>query len=249
MAFQGTLSIAFAAMPSVSIHDEGFTSIGVSGPRLVHWFAAGEMAGQAKTPVAIPVVPSGGTVAISLDAALGAGPIGPFFPKQPLGLPQLESRELPLGGEARLCLFFESCALPMVLSLSQAGGAFGEGGVLTLGGYGASRISMDAAPWTLGSASITIETPSGSNLTLFSGGFVHGPASFTQSTAITGGEFSLVTPLQVTSRVGQQWNAFGRLRIRFVPEPGRLVSISAGGALLWLLGRRRKGLRRELPGL
>jgi hypothetical protein len=49
----------------------------------------------------------------------------------------------------------------------------------------------------------------------------------------------LVTPIRITSNQGGQLAAFGRLRLRFLPEPGWLVLLAAGLAGLGLLASAR----------
>ena len=81
---------------------------------------------------------------------------------------------------------------------------------------------------------------------VFTEGFVHGPFSFTGSTATPGGELSLVTPvvIRASQPLGTQM-AFGRLTVRFVPEPGLLVLLGSGLGGLCVLERRRSLRKRR----
>jgi hypothetical protein len=70
---------------------------------------------------------------------------------------------------------------------------------------------------------------------------VHGPWSFTGSTALPGGELQLVTPLVVNARQGMDpLTGFGRLAIRFVPEADSLLLLGSGAAGLALAARARR---------
>ena len=44
-----------------------------------------------------------------------------------------------------------------------------------------------------------------------------------------------MTPIRIVSNQGSQMGAFGRLSVRFLPEPGWLVLLAAGLAGLGLL--------------
>jgi hypothetical protein len=117
------------------------------------------------------------------------------------------------------------------------------GGLITIG-PGEIRISVEAAPWTLRDATITVETSSGVTYQFVTSGSVHGPYSFTGSTALTGGQLSLVTPVLITSnQLEVAPAAFARLTLRFVPEPGLLPLLASGAIGLWILSRVRRGGR------
>ena len=122
----------------------------------------------------------------------------------------------------------------------------GAGGLLTAGGGGNLRVSALAAAWTIKTASLPVETPGGGSVSLQARGWVHGPASFTGSTAGVGGALSLVTPIRVSSGDGQPLASFARLTLHFVPEPGTALAVALGGVGLAALRRRRA--RRPLPG-
>jgi len=73
-------------------------------------------------------------------------------------------------------------------------------------------------------------------------GFVHGPASGGAATAAqVSGVVQLVTPTLISTTIGSQavLSSFGILNLHFsaVPEPGTLLLLTSGLALL-LLGRR-----------
>jgi hypothetical protein len=238
--WQGTLALDFAhpALPTLALTGAGVADaqgdVHLSVLRL-----GGGIAGQDVGIVSAPSIPS--VVSVSASLSLGSGTLAPFSPIAPAGSPQLSRAALPVRGALRLCLVFVGCSSALTLALTESGGAqgLGVGGLLTLGGAGPLRISAEAAPWTARTASLPLATPGGSTLVLTTAGFVHGPISFTSSTALPGGQLSLVTPLAVSSEQGQAFASFARLDVRFVPEPAAGPALALGCALLTLLGRRR----------
>ena len=97
----------------------------------------------------------------------------------------------------------------------------------------------ETAPWTLRTATVPIETTAGATVEVYSTGWVHGAASFTTSTALTGGTLSVVTPVRVTSDLPLELGGFGRMTLRFVPEPGLLLLLASGLLGLLILGHKR----------
>jgi hypothetical protein len=99
---------------------------------------------------------------------------------------------------------------------------------------------------------MTLHTP-GSTITtpVLPGGFAHGPASLTSSTAQPSGVVQLVTVSKVyTSLTGAfpEVPLIGVLTLHFVPEPGTLLLLGSG-ALVWLLrdgGESSEGARSAL---
>jgi hypothetical protein len=245
LAFQGTLRLEFLSLPTVEVQGVGIAAVETSGggPRLRALGLAGGIAGSALVPVTDPVVVAGSGISdVMGELALGTGTLAPFWPPATLFEPQLTRGAVPVRGAARLCFFHvPGCELDWALPLTRGGGAtgLGVGGLLTLGGYAPLRISVEVAPWTVGTASIPVETRGGGSLLVPAHGWLHGPASFTQSTALPDGALSLVTPIRVVSQYGRPYQGFGRLTLRFVPEPGRLVLLACGVLGLVALGRRR----------
>ena len=246
LAWRGSFRLEFLSLPSVEIPGVGVATVDTSwgGIRLRELRLAGGIAGETLVPVTDPeVVAFSGISHVKGEVELGTGTLAPFWPPASLFQPQLTRNTLPVGGVARLCFFFApDCWLDWPLALSAESGAtgVGVGGLATLGGYSPIRVSVEFAPWTVGTAFLSVETPAGGSLLVADHGWVHGPASFTQSTALPDGALSLVTPLQVVSRDGRYFQGFGRLTLRFVPEPGLLLLLGTGVLGLATLGRHRR---------
>jgi hypothetical protein len=185
---------------------------------------------------ALPGNPSAGSFA----------PISGALQNTALGLTR---NTAPTQGSVRLCLFVPGCGGANISSnLSQTvngtkniGG--GVGGVITIGAFGPIRLSIIGAPWTIKTASISNRTDNGSITTFTKFGFAHGPASLTSSTAATSGVFQLVVASQTqTTGIPGNSDKSGNVThqlIHFVPEPGLLLLLGAGGGGLAVIGRRR----------
>jgi hypothetical protein len=179
--------------------------------------------------------------AVQVGMALGSGSLAPFAPAASGSAPQLDEARLPVRGFARLCLFFAGCGSAITLDLTAGSGAagLGIGGIVTAGAFIEPRISVMAAPWTVRTATVAVPTPSGGTLGVQRAGWLHGALSFTSSTAAVGGALSLVSPLAVTSEAGGLFTSFGRVTLRFVPEPKPLLAIACGLAWIALLAAHR----------
>jgi hypothetical protein len=125
--------------------------------------------------------------------------------------------------------------------------AVGVGGVITAGGWGGIRFSLQAAPWTIKTATVMdqITTTGGSQITsaVTLRGFAHAPASTTSSTAQPGGVVQLVTPNQITTNLplgsNQRTGSFVTMKVHFIPEPALVLLLGSGVVGLALLGRSR----------
>ena len=151
----------------------------------------------------------------------------------------------PMGvaGIQKICMMF-NCGLNISIPLSPTigGAGFGLGGMRTV--TGAVNLTLQHAPWTIGQPPMTLHTP-GSAITtpVLPGGFAHGPASLTSSTARLSGVVQLVTVSKVyTSLTGAspELPLTGVLTLHFVPEPGTLLLLGSGALGLGLCGRRRR---------
>jgi len=176
------------------------------------------------------------------SASLGTGTLSGISGDPPLNPPAA----IPIRGFARVCIFQANCALnlPLNVTLNDGHTGFGVGGLLTLGGNGAVRISIEAGPWTLGTLTGINQTVGGNFQTLSRSGFVHGAASATDSsTATPSGVIQLIAPhsirVQGTTGNNSPLALFSTLTLRFIPEPGLLLLLSSGVVGLGLLGRSR----------
>ena len=165
---------------------------------------------------------------------------------------------LPVGGTVKICLLTTACTIFLPIPLSQpttVNGVpgtdikgVGVGGLITMGGYGGMRFSVQAASWTIKTATVLDQiTPTGGPprimTTWVAKGWAHAPVSTTTSTAQPSGMVQLVTPNQVVTNLPlgsqQKMGSFVIAVIRFIPEPGPLLLLGSGVAGLALLGRRR----------
>ena len=117
------------------------------------------------------------------------------------------------------------------------------GGLLTMGGNGLVRISIQIAPWTVGTVSAINQTKDGGFTTFTKTGFVHGAASNNSSTATGSGVIQLISPQQITvdglSSNASALSLFAVMTLHFIPEPGLLLMIGSGVVAMGLIGRSR----------
>lgn len=173
---------------------------------------------------------------------------------------------MPVRGIVHICLLNTACTVYAAMPLTEpttingvAGTGIrglGVGGILTVGGYGKIRVSVQMAPWTIKTVTgyNVVSTPEGEqvNSAWTMAGFAHGPASGSSSTATPGGFINLVTPAQIetnmptgfghpTGRLGGTVGSVVSLTIRFIPEPEKSLLLGAGLVGLGLLvGIRRR---------
>lgn len=166
---------------------------------------------------------------------------------------------MPVSGIVKICLLSTACTDYLRLVLTQpttvngvpgiGTKGVGIGGLITGGGYGTMRISLQAAPWTIKAATVIDQIttpPSGTNrefVTQIAKGWAHAPASTTSSTAQPSGMLQLVTPNQVMTNLPYGSNvklgSFVIATIRFIPEPGVLLLLGSAVGGLALLGRSK----------
>jgi hypothetical protein len=189
--------------PLKALRLEGNVLVGVhvssGGSRITSVSVFPNISGSGIVPVTDPE--STPTVrSIRVTATLGTGTITGIS-----GAPPLGRSELPVRGFARVCLFGGGCAsqnLPVNLTLNDGNTGVGVGGLLTLGARGTIRISIENAPWTLGTVTGINQTDGGGFKTLSRAGFVHGAASATSATVFPSGAalMQLIAPQQVETR-------------------------------------------------
>ena len=166
---------------------------------------------------------------------------------------------MPVGGLVKICLLSTACTQFLELVFNQPtttanGGTgtgtkgIGVGGLITAGGYGGIRISLQAAPWTIKSATVLdqitpVAGPPRAISTWVAKGWAHGPASNTTTTAQQSGQVQLITPAQVVTNLpfgsSDKMGAVLITVIHFIPEPGLMLLLGSGVAGLALLGRSK----------
>jgi len=160
---------------------------------------------------------------------------------------QLTQNTVPFTGNVRICLFYAGCNsghIDLVLGGTLEGEMIGPGvGGTVAASSGSIRISLQGAPWTVGTTYVNNRTPTSSNVTMFRRtGFAHGPESLTSSAAMTGGVVQFVTANQVTATGIPRNDLTGQIilhRLHFIPEPGLLLLLGSGALGMAMLGRRR----------
>jgi hypothetical protein len=159
---------------------------------------------------------------------------------------QLTQSTLPFTGNVRICLFYAGCNsghIDLVLGATVNGQVIGPGvGGTVAASSGTIRVSLEGAPWTVRTVSVSNRTVS-SGITMFTlAGFAHGPLSLTSSAATPGGVVQFVTANQVTATGIPRNDITGQIifhRLNFIPEPGLLLLLGSGALGVAALGWRR----------
>jgi hypothetical protein len=238
LGFTGTLSLHIATLPALVAPGAGMAQVTDDGDfHLLSFLLPGGTFGPLTTSIPLTSSASVGPLLFTLSqnmpgtfTGISGGPSG----GGPMGI----------SGLAKICLVFGPCDLanvPVPLTPSTGGAGFGIGGTQTV--PGAVALTMLHNPWTIGQPVMTIHTPNSTITTpALPGGFAHGPASLTSSTAQLSGVLQLVTVAKVfTSLTGAfpEMPVSGVLTLHFVPEPGTLLLLGVGVAALAATGQRR----------
>lgn len=235
MEWSGELSLGLGGFELLAATGTGLATLN-EGLALEHLALPGGLHASTIVPITDPIVTAEGVVSVRASASLDAG----TFRIDPVGTggpPELTGSRLPLRGSLRQCLFYAGCnsgALTVPFT-SRGTRGVGLGGTIVTGTL-PPRISLLGDPWTIHTASVLVPTdvPTFNDTALpastpvFAFGTLHGPLSFTWSAAATwggeGGSVQLVTPVRVLGHEQVPVGGFGRLSLRFVPEPARLLA-------------------------
>jgi hypothetical protein len=262
--WEGTATVIVADIPPLVFAGGGVATVNDSAGVVPEHLATlrlkgsrGQITGTDTHFVTDPDTFANGIAAAIVQYAGGTGTFAPISGGAASTTP-LTRQFMPVYGLARLCLLSTACTqylnLPFTAPTTVNGvpgtglRAVGIGGILTAGGYGGIRVSLQAAPWTIKTASaidqITTTGLSRTLVTKTAQGWAHAPASTTSSTAQPSGVVQLVTPGQIWTNLplgsNDKLGGFVVMAVHFIPEPGLLLLLGAGVAGLGLLGWRRR---------
>jgi hypothetical protein len=235
--FTGTLSLQLGTLPSQEVPGAGTAQVGDDGS--LHLLSL-SLPGGAFGPVTTSVLLTSRSEISSLVLS-GVQNLSGSFSGLSGGPPGGGS--MGVGGLQKLCIMFMCGAnISIPLTPTTGGAGFGLGGTRTV--TGSLSLTLQHAAWTIGQPTMTVHTPN-SNVTtpLLPGGFAHGPASVTSSTAQPSGALQLVTVSKVFTSLTSAFPEFpliGLLDVHFVPEPGALLLLGSGIAVLGFYGRLRR---------
>jgi hypothetical protein len=271
--WEGSLSVDIADNPPVLVFGGGVATVNASAGAIPAHLVTlrlaasrGNVAGTETVFITDPDIAANGVAAIAVDADLGTGVFAPVSGGV-ASTGALTRDALPMRGLAKICVLSTSCTSYVELALTEpttVNGVpgsgirgIGIGGLLTAGGYGGIRISLQAAPWTVKTATVFDQITTTGGQIVFTpwvaSGWAHAPASTTSSSAQPGGVVQLVTPGQIETNLplGTSDKMAGMvvLVVRFIPEPGLLLLLGSGIAGLGVLGHRRPGVLRKRSSL
>ena len=218
----------------------------------------GHVAGSSINYVTDPDTAGNGVAAVAFEGIQGGtGTLGPISGGA-VSTSLLTQNRMPFFGVAKVCILSTACTTALTVPFTGPtttvnGGTgtgikgLGIGGMLTLGGYGGIRMSMQHAPWTIKTITaldqITTESGSRVSVPIVQKGWAHGPASNTTTTAQVSGAVQLVTPNQSRTNLplgsNDKVGSTVVFAMEFIPEPGLLLLLGSGVFGLALLGRAR----------
>ncbi len=264
--WKGTSTTYLADYPKVALKGGGVATInGSSGGIPAHLgtlrlaASRGNIDGTFTQFVTDPETAADGIAAlIFTKMRAGTGTVGPVSGGMASTV-TAAGGQMPIGGIVKICILSTACTQFVELVLTQptsvngvAGSGVrgpGVGGLITAGGYGGIRISLQAAPWTLKTGTVIDQLTTTGGQRIFTDvvfkGWAHAPASTTTSTAQPSGMLQLVTPNQVTTNLAlgssDKMASAMVMVLHFIPEPGLLLLLGSGVAGLAVLGRKRIG--------
>lgn len=241
--WEGTLAVEVLGIPPLAVTGGGVATLdgpggGVALATLRIAASRGGVAGSAMFPITDPLVQASGIASVRASVSLASGSFASIAGAA--GSAPLTRAEVPLRGLVKVCLLSVRCTNFYPLLLTQATGAGVKGvgvGGLVVAGSGPLQFSIEGAPWTLHTATLGFATGGGSRVPVYASGFAHGVGSLTGTTGLPGGSLQLVTPISVRSNQGAEFAVFGRLGVRFLPEPGVALLLAAGCLGLGVLHR------------
>jgi hypothetical protein len=261
--WEGSLTVIIADNPPVDVTGGGVATVNDSAGGIPAHLSTlrlaasrGNVVGTETVFITDPEVAGNGVAAIIVEAELGTGTFSPISGGAASTV-VLTRDVLPMRGLAKICVLSSSCTAYVALPLTEpttvngvpgtGNKGVGIGGLITAGGYGGIRISLQAAPWTIKTTTVTdqIETTGGEIIFTYpiAKGWAHAPVSTTTSTAQPSGVVQLVTPGQITTNLplgtSDKMAGLVILVVHFIPEPGLLLLLGAGVVGLAVLGRRR----------
>ena len=264
--WQGGASVVIADIPQFSFTGGGVATVNDSaGPLPAHLStlrlkgSRGQISGTDTEFITDPDTAGNGIAAVIVQIAGGTGTFAPISGGA-VSTGPLTQNLLPVYGMAKICLLSTACSLylemPFTAPTTTVNGgpgtginAVGVGGLITAGGYGGIRISLQAAPWTIKTTTVIDQiTPIAGGTRIFTSqtakGWAHAPASTTTSTAQPSGVVQLVTPGHIVSNIplgsNDKLGGMVTMVLHFIPEPGLLLLLGSGVVGLGLLGWRRK---------
>jgi hypothetical protein len=261
--WSGTATVVIADIPAFVVYGGGVATVNDSAGGVPAHLSTlrlkgsrGQVVGTDTQFITDPDEAGNGIAAVIVHYEGGTGTFAPISGGAE-STSVLTRNIMPVYGMAKICLLSTVCTLYLEMSFTQpttvngvpGSGVYGVGigGLLTAGGYGGIRLSMQGAPWTIKTITVVdhLSTPGGSQIFTeqTAKGWAHAPASTTSSTAQVSGVLQLVMPAQLESNIplgaNDKLSGIVSMVIHFIPEPGLLLLLGSGVVGLAVLGRRR----------